>query len=89
MDIFLGTWLSSLKWNLIHRILNLSILGESWSTVRVLRSGTRSLWSVSAEIDVPTMSSQDRSHARVSTKTFFFFDLCVSGFSGSHHSQYE
>ena len=37
----------------------------------VVKSGTRGLWSVSTEIDFPTMYSQDRSHAHVSTRASF------------------
>ena len=49
---FPETCLISWKWNPISRILNHWVLGGSWSSVCVLRGGTRSLWSVSTEIDV-------------------------------------
>ena len=68
---FPGTCFISLKWTLISRILNLWIPGGSWSSVWVLKSGTRGLWSLSTEIDFPTMYSQDRSHAHVSARASF------------------
>ena len=74
---FPGPCLISLKWNLIRRILSLWIHGRSWSTVWVLRSGTRGLSrSVSTQIDFPMICSQDCSRAQVSARAFF--SICAN-----------
>ena len=70
MFIFPGTSLTSLKWNVVSPILNLWIVDGSWSSVAVLKSGTRGFWSVSTEIDLSTMYFQDHLHAHVSAGAF-------------------
>ena len=42
------------------------------SSVGVLKSGTRGFWSVSTQIDLSTMYSQDHLHAYVSAGAFQF-----------------
>ena len=71
MYMFLpGVWWM-VNWNRIRRSLNLSTLGGKLSSILVLRSGNRGLWSVSTENCFPNKYPENFSYAHVIARASF------------------